>query len=112
MEFTTMKLEMLREAVTTASIAAGPMIPFGEVPRKKKRKRSHDSMGRLRISEDEKAGVASGYLSISKRKQPINKMTTVWTAFKSPKGSSWEQQYAAKNDPDTRLLKQYRGKGY
>lgn len=53
-----------------------------------------------------------GYLGVSKKKHPINKMTTVWTPFKSPKGKSWEQQYADTNDPDERLLKQYRGKGY
>lgn len=98
-----MRLSMMRESVatTTGAIAAGPMVALGMKKKKKK------------INEEEKgANTAGGYLGISKQKQPTNKMTTVWTPLKSPKGHSWEQQYAAKNNPDERLLQNFRGKGY
>lgn len=99
-----MKLSLLHEAVTTGAIAVGPMAALPVTPKKKRKKK---------IEEGEAgANRATGYLGISGGKQPKNKMTTVWTAFKSPKGSSWEQKYAATHDPDERLLKPFRGKGY
>jgi hypothetical protein len=101
-----MKLSLLHEAVTTGAIAVGPMVAL-PIRSKKKRKR-----GKKIEEVDAGANRASGYLGISGSKQPTNKMTTVWTTFKSPKGSSWEQKYAATHDPDERLLKPYRGKGY
>lgn len=115
-----MKLSLLHETVTTAAIAVGPggVGPggsFGKSTRKKKRKYFGQAQEAesLDLSEDSQ-GSAGGYLGgVSPRDQPVNQMTTVWTTFKSPKGKDrWEQKYAATNNPDERLLKQYRGKGY
>ena len=96
-----MKLNRLHECVTTGMVAAGPMVPVFSTPKKKKKKTA--------ISEAED-NTKLGYLNITTQKQPTNKMTNVWTTFKPTKSKSGSCA-AAKNDPDERLLKQFRGKG-
>jgi hypothetical protein len=104
-----MKLSMMRESIgtTTACIATGVMPGFFQKKKKKKKRKA--------ISEAENgANRATGYLGISGQSQPTNSMTTVWTAFKSPPvNKTFEKKYAMKlPNPDERLLKQHRGKGY
>jgi hypothetical protein len=96
-----MRLKELHECTTTGAIAAGPMVPMFSTPKKKKK--------RKKIVEAED-NTKLGYLNISTQKQPVNKMTNVWTTFKPTKSKSGSIA-AAKNDPDERLLKQFRGKG-
>lgn len=74
-----------------------------------------DKNKHLIMTEAEKgANRTSGYLGISGQSQPTNSMTTVWTTFKSPPvKKTFEKKYAMKlPNPDERLLKQHRGKGY
>jgi len=49
---------------------------------------------------------------VEESKQLKNRMNTVWTTFTSPKKKRWYDSFAAKNNPDERLLPEYRGKGY
>lgn len=104
-----MKLSMLRESIgtTTGAIAVGPMVGLGERPKKKKRKS---------IKEGEAgSSIRTGYMGISGQDQPTNSVSSVWEPLDQPtkKGKmSWEKKYAADNDPDTRLLKNFRGKGF
>lgn len=95
-----MKLKELHECTTTGAIAAGPMVPMFSTPKKKKKRKIVEAEDNTKL----------GYLNISTQKQPVNKMTNVWTTFKPTKSKSGSIA-AAKNDPDERLLKQFRGKG-
>lgn len=47
-----------------------------------------------------------------KTKEPINKVTNAIQWFTPKKKKQWYQSYAATNNPDERLLKNFRGKGY
>jgi hypothetical protein len=95
-----MRLKELHECTTTGAIAAGPMVPMFSTPKKKKKRKIVEAEDNTKL----------GYLNISTQKQPVNKMTNVWTTFKPTKSKSGSIA-AAKNDPDERLLKQFRGKG-
>jgi hypothetical protein len=95
-----MKLKELHECTTTGAIAAGPMVPMFSTPKKKKKRKIVEAEDNTKL----------GYLNITTQKQPVNKMTNVWTTFKPTKSKSGSIA-AAKNDPDERLLKQFRGKG-
>lgn len=107
-----MRLSMLRESIatTTGAIAVGPMAALSVNKNKKKKK----DKKKEELKEAQKgANTKSGYMGITKRDQPINQMTKVWTPFKSKSsGESWEKKYAQENDPDERLLKNFRGQGY
>ena len=95
-----MKLKELHECTTTGAIAVGPMVPMFSTPKKKKKRKIVEAEDNTKL----------GYLNITTQKQPVNKMTNVWTTFKPTKSKSGSIA-AAKNDPDERLLKQFRGKG-
>ena len=111
-----MRLKELHECTTTGAIAAGPMVPIFSTPKKKKKRKiveaeDNTKLGYLNITtQKQPVNKVSGYLGVASQKQPVNKMTNVWTTFKPTKFKSGSIA-AAKNDPDERLLKQFRGKG-
>lgn len=91
-----MRLELLTEVVTTSGIAIPPTQAFLQPKKKKKKKENIDE----------------GYMGVAKQSQPKNDKTLVWQPLKSQKKKRWYQSYAATNNPDERLLKDYRGHGY
>lgn len=114
-----MKLWMLRESIatTTSNIAVG-MTPLGMTTVRRKRKKKTEAIKEAEAG----ANRASGYMGISRQKGTTNKIPDntqqVWTPLKSkkPPGSwkSFEKKYAVNPlpNPDERLLKTHRGKGY
>jgi hypothetical protein len=87
-------------ALTTAGIAASP----GYAVKISKRKKS-------------KPPISDDYMGVAKGDHPKDKKTLVWQPLdkSSQKFDSWYNKksvYAATNNPDERLLKNHRGKGY
>lgn len=108
-----MKLSSLHEALGSGAIAMKPAALGGQMttgprePRKDTEKRWY-----LKFSREDNQNLRE---DASKKKLPSGKSrqpaTNVWQWFKGKKQKRWWDQYADTNNPDERLLKQYRGKG-
>jgi hypothetical protein len=82
-------------AVTTGSIADRP-VPLHGTQERRQRESIHEYMG---IADDN---------------HPKLSKTLVWQPQEKPtkKSKNWYNKYSVTNNPDERLLKNFRGKGY
>lgn len=100
-----MKLQVLHEAFTTGAIAFRPAALGGD----KEPRRSEKDRWYFKFSRTPKTILGEGKYGTDSR-QP---KTSVWQFTKGgAKKKRWWDHYADTNNPDERLLKAFRGKGY
>ena len=98
-----MKLKMLRECVNTGAIAVMPTALQARTKLKRTTKKRQDR---------ETFPITDGYLGLTSAKQPKLKKTTAIQPSRSTKTKHWYDNFAQKPNQDSRLLPQFRGKGY
>lgn len=106
-----MRLSLLYESLGTGAVAIRPAALGGQTG-KTSRSPGKDRWY-LKFSRKDNENISEDG---SKKKlpegNPNQPSTNVWQWLKPKKKKQWHNKYAATNNPDERLLKNFRGKGY